>query len=100
MEKKMNNFSRRQFITTTGKSTIMIGGFYLLPSCKQNNNQTSDNSELIEKQVNVWVRLMSDGQVIIYTPAAEMGQGSMTCSIQHYSLLPSSVCFRTRWVKP
>lgn len=74
----MKSITRRQFLTTTGRATIMIGGFYFLPGCGQDNGQRPYNSELIEKEVNVWVRLMSDDQVIIYTPAAEMGQGSMT----------------------
>ena len=74
----MKSISRRQFLATTGKATIMIGGLYMLPGCRQNKGQIGDNSELIEKEVNVWVRLMSNDQVIIYTPAAEMGQGSMT----------------------
>jgi isoquinoline 1-oxidoreductase beta subunit len=78
MEKYKKGITRRKFLATTGGATILIGGLYLLPGCKQKNGQTSDDPELQEKEVNVWVRMTSDDQVIIYTPAAEMGQGSMT----------------------
>jgi isoquinoline 1-oxidoreductase beta subunit len=78
MEKNTNRITRRKFLATTGGATIMIGGLYLFPSCRPQNGQASDGSELIEKEVTVWVRIASDDQVIIYTPAAEMGQGSMT----------------------
>ncbi len=78
MENSTKGISRRKFLATAGGATIMIGGFYLFPGCRQNVGKALDESEPIEKEVTVWVRLMSDGQVIIYTPAAEMGQGSMT----------------------
>ena len=78
MEKYKKGINRRKFLATTGGATIMIGGFYLLPGCKQKNGPTSGDSKLLEKEISVWVRMTSDDQVIIYTPAAEMGQGSMT----------------------
>ena len=51
MENNMKNITRRQFISTAGSTTIMIGGIYLLSGCKQDNGQTSGNAELIEKEI-------------------------------------------------
>ena len=70
--------SRRQFLTAAGGVSLCISGYYLLPNMFNKNGKASPNGELIERKIDVWVRLMSDDQVIIYTPAAEMGQGSMT----------------------
>lgn len=76
MKNKQRNMSRRQFLATTGGATIFIGGYCLLPGCTVEDNE--EGKETTTKEVNVWVKLTSDDQIIIYTPAAEMGQGSMT----------------------
>lgn len=78
MGENKKGISRRQFLTATGGVTLLVSGYYLLPGMLDKNGEVSPNGELIEKKVDVWVRLMSDNRVIIYTPAAEMGQGSMT----------------------
>ena len=78
MGENKKGISRRQFLTATGGVTICISGFYVLPGLFNNDGKASLEGELIEKKVNVWVQLFSDDRVIIYTPAAEMGQGSMT----------------------
>ncbi|MFY0654613.1 MAG: xanthine dehydrogenase family protein molybdopterin-binding subunit [Cyclobacteriaceae bacterium] len=78
MERNLKSISRREFLATTGGATILIGGYCLIPGCKQKDGNLSGEPEPIKKEVSVWVRLMSDDRVIIYTPAAEMGQGSMT----------------------
>ena len=78
MGENKKGISRRQFLTATGGVTLLVSGYYLLPSILDKNGKESPNKELIEKKIDVWVRLMSDNRVIIYTPAAEMGQGSMT----------------------
>jgi len=78
MGKINGGITRRKFLATTGGATIFVSGYYLLPITRQEDDHASDGKELIEKKVDVWVRLMSDDRVIIYTPAAEMGQGSMT----------------------
>ncbi len=76
MKNKQRNMSRRQFLATTGGATIFIGGYCLLPGCTLEDS--IEDKETTTKEVNVWVKLTSDNQIIIYTPAAEMGQGSMT----------------------
>ncbi|WP_221412735.1 xanthine dehydrogenase family protein molybdopterin-binding subunit [Fulvivirga lutimaris] len=76
MKNKQRGMSRRQFLATTGGATFFIGGYCLLPGCTTDSG--AEAKEVLKKEVNVWVKLASDNQVIIYTPAAEMGQGSMT----------------------
>lgn len=78
MGENQNTISRRHFLIATGGATIFVSGYYFMPKLFGSEANSSMDAELIEKKIDVWVRLMSDGQVIIYTPAAEMGQGSMT----------------------
>ncbi len=69
--------SRRKFIKTTGGFAFLIGATGILPqiiSCKS----AKEIDPGILKQLTAWVHLSSNGQVTIYNPAAEMGQGSMT----------------------
>lgn len=77
MEKSSHNISRRQFITAAGGITLAITAYALYPtlSGKKRGQQVAD---LEEKKINAWVHLRNDGQITIYSPAAEMGQGSMT----------------------
>ncbi|MFY0687425.1 MAG: xanthine dehydrogenase family protein molybdopterin-binding subunit [Cyclobacteriaceae bacterium] len=69
-----NAISRRKFLITTGGATIFISGCFY----SSRTEQLSADSKLVEKQINIWVRILSDNTVVIYTPAAEMGQGSLT----------------------
>jgi len=78
MSEKNTNFSRRAFLSKAGGASIMVAGVCLLPACGEETEASVENPSLIEKEVGVWVRIQSDGYVIIYTPAAEMGQGSKT----------------------
>ena len=70
--------SRRQFIKSSSGVALFIGASGLLPhliSCKD----TSKVREQLEKhKLTAWVQITEDGQITIYNPAAEMGQGSMT----------------------
>ncbi|MGB5781950.1 MAG: molybdopterin cofactor-binding domain-containing protein [Eudoraea sp.] len=70
--------SRREFLKTSGEVALFIGVSGLLPqmiSCKNNK----EVQKLLKKhQLTAWVKLAEDGQITIYNPAAEMGQGSMT----------------------
>ncbi len=70
--------SRREFLKTSGGVALFIGVSGLLPqmiSCKNNK----EVQKLLKKhQLTAWVKLAEDGQITIYNPAAEMGQGSMT----------------------
>ncbi|UCD61026.1 MAG: xanthine dehydrogenase family protein molybdopterin-binding subunit [Flavobacteriaceae bacterium] len=70
--------SRREFLKTSGGVALLIGVSGILPqmiSCKNKK----EAQEIIEKHsLSAWVQLTNDGRVIIYNPAAELGQGSMT----------------------
>ncbi|NND15435.1 MAG: molybdopterin-dependent oxidoreductase, partial [Eudoraea sp.] len=69
---------RRQFLKTSGGVVIFIGAAGLLPqliSCKDTNKV---REQLEKHSITAWVQITEDGEIIIYNPAAEMGQGSMT----------------------
>ena len=73
MKKTMT--SRREFLKTSGAGfsfALLLGaeGIYAAPL---HANQT-----ISEKALGAWVRIRTDNTVLIYNPAAEMGQGSMT----------------------
>ncbi len=78
METPSHTINRRQFLKSSSGVAIFIGMSGLLPtliSCKN----TKEVQEAIEKhRLTAWVQLSEDGQITIYNPAAEMGQGSMT----------------------
>jgi isoquinoline 1-oxidoreductase beta subunit len=76
MRNKANKISRRNFLSSAGGATIFIGGSCLVPGF--GSKGTLEDKKLVEKEVSVWVRISSDNRVIIYSPAAEMGQGSLT----------------------
>lgn len=63
-------FSRRKFLAASGTVTFAIAAGPLMGSLGRTRNE--------EMNITAWVRLDSDGQVTIYNPASEMGQGSMT----------------------
>lgn len=77
---KKNNssptLSRRQFLTTAGGLSIGITALALVP--KSLINEEESERSLVQQQINAWVHLRSDGSMTIYSPAAEMGQGSLT----------------------
>jgi isoquinoline 1-oxidoreductase beta subunit len=70
--------SRREFLKTSGGVALFIGVSGILPqmiSCKSKKEVQG----IIQKHpLTAWVQLTDDGRVIIYNPAAELGQGSMT----------------------
>lgn len=65
------NVNRRRFLTGAGGLTFAValgtGGVTLLKSAHAN-----------ARDMSVWVRIAPDNAITIITPAAEMGQGSMT----------------------
>jgi len=65
--------SRRSFIGSTVGLTFAIGlspnGSWLISEA---------GAKASENQIGAWVRISPDDQITIITPAAEMGQGSMT----------------------
>ncbi len=69
------SLSRRKFLKTSSGITFGITAVALLPNWATGSETASKNER---KQVNAWVHIQPDGKIIIYNPAAEMGQGSMT----------------------
>lgn len=71
-------FTRRDFLKSSSGVALFIGVSGLLPqliSC----TDTKRIQEQLEKHViTAWVQITEDGEITIYNPAAEMGQGSMT----------------------
>ena len=70
--------SRREFLKTSGGVALFIGVSGIIPQMISCRNK-KEVQEIIQKHpLTAWVQLADDGRVIIYNPAAEMGQGSMT----------------------
>ena len=72
------HMSRRAFLTASGGLTLGITAFALVPRLFAEDQEEYGAANLIKKQITAWVRIETDGQITIYSPAAEMGQGSMT----------------------
>jgi isoquinoline 1-oxidoreductase beta subunit len=74
MKKQTKKISRRKFMATTGGLTFLVASYPLW------SKVPSDGDYVEEQQVSItaWVQLNTSGQVTVYNPAAEMGQGSMT----------------------
>lgn len=73
-----NNLSRRRFLKVSGGLTIGITIIGLVPQLTSCSEDGEETREWVEKELNAWVQLREDGQVTIYSPASEMGQGSRT----------------------
>ena len=70
--------SRRKFLKNVGGVTIFIGTSGLLTQVVACTDEKKVKSILQKKQLTAWIEMDTDGNMIIYNPAAEMGQGSMT----------------------
>ncbi len=70
--------SRRKFLKSPGGVALFIGAGGLMPNLISCNDANAMQKNLKKHDLTAWVRLSEDGQLIIYNPAAEMGQGSMT----------------------
>lgn len=72
------SLNRREFLKSGSGIALFIGASGLFPvlvSCSENKKI---NEQLEKHQVSAWVKISEDGEIIIYNPASEMGQGSMT----------------------
>ena len=70
--------SRREFLKTSSGVALFIGVSGILPqlvSCKKTDKV---RAQLAKHELTAWVRITEEGEITIYNPAAEMGQGSMT----------------------
>ncbi|NAS12068.1 xanthine dehydrogenase family protein molybdopterin-binding subunit [Poritiphilus flavus] len=74
----VEGMSRRKFLKSSGGVALFIGASGMLPhliSCKDSN---ALKKQLQKHPITAWVQITEDGEITIYNPAAEMGQGSMT----------------------
>ena len=75
---KKYQINRRQFIKSSAGVAFLIGASGVLPQLISCKNPEAIQKQLLKHELTAWVRLSEDGQVTIFNPAAEMGQGSMT----------------------
>jgi len=69
---KIPKISRRKFVIGAGGFTFLITTGAIWPKL------SSEDKSAGEDGITAWVHLRSDGKIVIYNPAAEMGQGSKT----------------------
>ena len=67
------NLSRREFL---GNSTRLA--FVVALGANGLTLMSESNAKAAGHEIGVWVTIFPDNQITILTPAAEMGQGSMT----------------------
>ncbi|MGF1559673.1 MAG: molybdopterin cofactor-binding domain-containing protein, partial [Flavobacteriaceae bacterium] len=77
-EPKDSPMARRQFLKTSSGVALFIGVSGILPVAISCKNEKELNKQLVKHPLTAWVQLSEDGEITIYNPAAEMGQGSMT----------------------
>ncbi|MDM9632108.1 xanthine dehydrogenase family protein molybdopterin-binding subunit [Robiginitalea aurantiaca] len=78
MEPSNPNIDRRQFLKTSSSVALFIGASGLLPQLVSCSDQKQMATLARTESLTAWVRLSEDGEMTVYNPAAEMGQGSMT----------------------
>ena len=71
--------SRRRFLATTGGLTFAVTASAIIPAIPFGSEKEDSSGGLEDRSsITAWVHIHPDGRVLIYNPAAEMGQGSMT----------------------
>ncbi len=75
---KTDSTNRRQFIKRSGGIALLIGASGILPQFISCKNPSHVAAQLKKHQITSWIKMSEDGKIVIYNPAAEMGQGSMT----------------------
>jgi len=73
-----SNLNRRQFLKSSSGIALFIGTTGILPQLISCKNPSAVQATLEKQALTAWVQISEDGQITIYNPAAEMGQGSMT----------------------
>jgi isoquinoline 1-oxidoreductase beta subunit len=72
------SFSRRKFLKSSSGALLFIGASGMLPMVVSCSNEKEIQEQLKRHRLTAWVQITEDDHIIIYNPAAEMGQGSMT----------------------
>ncbi len=73
-----SQLDRRQFLKTTTGASLFIGISGMFPTFIACKDSKEVEEQLEKHALTHWVQLTEDGQITIFNPAAEMGQGSMT----------------------
>lgn len=71
-------FSRRDFLKSSSGVALFIGVSGLIPQLVSCTDTKRIKEQLEKHTVTAWVQITEDGEITIFNPAAEMGQGSMT----------------------
>jgi isoquinoline 1-oxidoreductase beta subunit len=76
--KKSSTYSRRDFLKSSGGIALFVGASGILPQLVSCSSPEEIEKILEKHAVTAWVKLNENGDIIIFNPASEMGQGSMT----------------------
>ncbi|MEN2280888.1 molybdopterin cofactor-binding domain-containing protein [Algoriphagus sp. SE2] len=77
-QSKRSNLNRREFLKSSSGIALFIGASGIFPALVACNDTKKIKEQFEKHQVSAWVQIAEDGEITIYNPAAEMGQGSMT----------------------
>ena len=73
-----NKLNRRSFLTKSSGVALLIGSSGMLSTIVSCKDPKKLKASLAKHAVTAWVHMTTDGDITIFNPAAEMGQGSMT----------------------
>ncbi|MBT8205000.1 MAG: molybdopterin-dependent oxidoreductase [Eudoraea sp.] len=71
-------FTRRDFLKSSSGVALFIGVSGIIPQIISCSDTKRIREQLEKHPITAWVQITEDGEITIYNPAAEMGQGSMT----------------------
>lgn len=78
MPNKTTSVSRREFLKSSSGIALFFGASGMLPLIVSCADKKKVGEQLQKHPLTAWVQITEDGEITIYNPAAEMGQGSMT----------------------
>ncbi len=78
MSTKTTSVSRREFLKSSSGIALFFGASGMLPLIISCSDEKKIGEQLEKHPITAWVQITEDGEITIYNPAAEMGQGSMT----------------------
>lgn len=70
--------NRREFLKASSGVALFIGVSGIMPQLISCKDTEGIKKQLQKHQLSAWVEISGNGEITIYNPAAEMGQGSMT----------------------
>ncbi|MBN7803632.1 xanthine dehydrogenase family protein molybdopterin-binding subunit [Algoriphagus aestuariicola] len=70
--------NRREFLKSSSGIALFIGASGIFPALVSCSDSKTIQQQFEKHAITAWVKISEDGQIIIYNPASEMGQGSMT----------------------